>query len=257
MVEITEDFISAGRNLGNKLFTYAVGSILAKELGYSLKIPTSSYIRRGEQLQLFPFQSTKGIEVHQPVLSVCDGGMQQKTINGVVEEGKNKKIELPGYYLKYENIKHHKDYIKKIYSSLIEDFTEVGSIVVLLRDSRVDPTFKLPNSYYIQQLEKLNVKKLYISFDHYDRHKDLINQLSKYNPVLLDLDILELFKKITSMETIIASQGTYSFWSCLLSNAKTIIWPITKIGPNKITDPNVDIVVNDEDRYKFTYIDND
>ena len=59
------------------------------------------------------------------------------------------------------------------------------------------------------------------------------------------------------METIIASQGTYSFWTSLLSNAKTIIWPVTELGPNKTTDPNVDLVVNDEDRYKFIYVDND
>lgn len=256
MVEITQDFATAGRNLGNKLFTYAVGSIIAKELGYTLKIPSSSYIQRGGQNKLFPFQGTKRKEIHQPVLSVCDGGMQQKTINGVLEEGKEKKIELPGYYLKYENIKQHKTYIKELYSTLVDDFTEEGSTIILLRDSKVDPTFKLPNSYYIQQLEKLNIRKLYISFDHYDRHKDLINQLSKYNPILLDLDILELFRKITSMETIIASQGTYSFWTSLLSNAKTIIWPITELGPNKATDSNVDLVVNDEDRYKFIYVDN-
>jgi len=256
MVEITQNFATAGRNLGNKLFTYAVGSIIAKELGYTLKIPPSSYIQRGGQNQLFPLQGIKRKEVTHPVLSVCDRGMQQKTINGVLEEGKEKKIELPGYYLKYENIKQHKNYIKKLYSTLVEDFTEEGSTVILLRDSNIDPTFKLPNSYYIQQLEKLNTTKLYISFDHYDRHKDLIDQLSKYNPILLDLDILELFKKITSMETIISSQGTYSFWTSLLSNAKTIIWPITELGPNKITDPNVNLVVDDEDRYKFIHINN-
>ena len=119
--------------------------LIAKELGYALRIPSSSYIQRGGQNQPFPFQSTDGKVVNQPVLSVCDGGMQQKTIHRVLEEGKDKKIELPGYYLKYENIRQHKTYIKELYSTLVDDFTEEGSTVILLRDSKVDPTFKLPN----------------------------------------------------------------------------------------------------------------
>lgn len=249
MIEISQDFAGVGRNLGNKLFTYAVGSIVANRLGYALKVPNKNYIQRGGVIEEFPFSGFSGKEIISPIVSFYDGSFNN--INQIVERGVDKKIILNGYYLKYQNIKEDKEFVKTLYSSLIEKESEKDSTVILLRNSRIDHTFKLPESYYLQQIEKLNVKKLYISYDHYEEHKSLIKKLSKYNPEILDLDILQLFKKITSMETIIASQGTFSFWSCFLSNAKQIIWPITEIGPNKTTDTNVNLVIDDDDRIKF------
>jgi len=249
MVEISQDFVGVGRNLGNKLFTYAVGSIIAKRLGYALKLPNKSFIQRAGIIEEFPFSGFKGKEITSPFISCYDGSFNN--IDQIVERGKGKKIILSGYYLRYINIKEDKKFVKTLYSSLTEKEYEKDSTIILLRNSRQDRTFKLPESYYLQQIEKLNVKKLYISYDHYEEHKSLIDKLSKFNPEILNLNILQLFKKVTSMETIIASQGTFSFWSCFLSKAKQIIWPITKIGPNKTSDPNVNLVVDDEDRYKF------
>lgn len=256
MVELEKSFASVGRNLGNKLFTYAVGSIIAKELDYSLIIPDNALIRRKGIVGLFPYKSIYRKEVNTPVLTICDGGMQKETVNGVIQQGRGKKIKLTGYYLKYENIKPYKDHVRDLYSNLYEDFAEPGSAIILLRNSTIDPTFTLPDKYYLDQLEGLNFNKLYISFDHFDRHRNLIDKLAKYNPILLDLDILELFKKITTMETIVASQGTFSFWASFLSNAKTIVWPVTKIGPNKTSDPNVNLIVDDQDRYNFIDVNN-
>ena len=88
-----------------------------------------------------------------------------------------------------------------------------------------------------------------------NRHYYLLIKLEKYNPVLLDLPILHLFKFITSKKTIIGCQGTFSFWACWLSAAEKIYWPLTTKGPN-LGDWSVNLTVDDEERYFFINVNN-
>ena len=85
----------------------------------------------------------------------------------------------------------------------------------------------------------------------------------KYNPKFIDGDILDVFSEITSFNKIIAAQGTFSFWACLLSSAEKIYWPITNDGPNSGSNSNnpiyntyVNLIVDDEDRYSFINVEN-
>ena len=99
-------------------------------------------------------------------------------------------------------------------------------------------------------LKNETFNKLYVSLDHPHKHSSLLNSLSIYNPTILDLNIIDLFKYITKKNKIIGCQGTFSFWACLLSSANKIYWPITKKGPNSV-DKNVNLTVDDESRYSF------
>jgi hypothetical protein len=126
----------------------------------------------------------------------------------------------------------------------------------LLRDSGIDPTFKIPDDYYLEILNKLKFEKLYVSIDHPNKHQNLLSKITKYNPIIFDLPILELFKIITTKKTIIGCQGTFSFWACWLSNAEKIYWPITTIGPNTIGHNFINLNVDDEERYEWVYLNN-
>jgi hypothetical protein len=128
----------------------------------------------------------------------------------------------------------------------------------MLRSSNYDGSFVLPDSYYLNIISQETFDNLYISFDHINKHQSLINKLEKYNPKLIDGDILEVFSEITSFNTIIAAQGTFSFWACFLSNANKIYWPITNDGPNSGKNSNnpvfnsyVNLTVDDEPRYEL------
>jgi hypothetical protein len=128
----------------------------------------------------------------------------------------------------------------------------------MLRNSRIDGSFVLPDDYYINILENEVFNKLYISLDHVDKHPSLLDKLQKYNPTIIDGTILDVFSEITSFNKIIAAQGTFSFWACLLSNANKIYWPITNDGPNSGKNSNnpvfntfVNLIVDDESRYEF------
>lgn len=253
MVTITNDFASVGRNLGNKLFTYAVGRIIAEKLNHKLSIPDNSKIQREGVVMDFPYKSINGKIIEYNELYVSDHSMNEHGIDFVIDNGENRKIHLDGYFLKYQYIKKYKKQVKNYFNDLTEKNDGKNDVIILLRDSNCDSSFKLPDEYYLNILNDLEFDNLYISCDHMNKHTSLLGSLSQYSPILLNDNIIDLFKFITKKNTIVGCQGTYSFWACFLSNAETIYWPLTKIGPNS---PSwcVDLYVDDEDRYKFIEI---
>lgn len=256
MVEITSYFESCGRNLGNKLFTYAVSKIVAQRLGYELRIPYPSYVQRNHIVQEFPFGNIPGTSIEDPVYTITDYDVVDIGLDAIIENARGKKLFVEAYFIKYEYIKPYKQEIKEWYKCLYDKNDGKNDVVVMLRNSNLDHTYKLPDSYYLDILDKISFDTLYVSYDHIENHTPLFKAIEKYNPVLLDMKILDLFKFCTTKNTIIASQGTFSFWASLLSEASTVYWPITKIGPNALTDPNVNLKIDDEDRYVFVEVDN-
>jgi hypothetical protein len=256
MVTINKEFASSARNFGNKLFTYGVSKIIADIHGYSLNVPDQSYIQRNGIIDRFPFYSNDGIIIDQPSYYVSDRSMSELGIETIIKESKNKNTFMDGYFIRYDYIRNYKNNLINIYSDLIGVPDNKEDIIILLRDSNFDSTFKLPDEYYLDILENITFENLYISFDHYTKHRSLISKLETYRPILLDLPILDLFKIITTKKTIVGCQGTFSFWACWLSNAKKIYWPITTKGPN-LGDWSVNLTVDNEDRYVFIHVNND
>jgi hypothetical protein len=253
MITITNEFASCGRNFGNKLFTYGVARIIAEQLHYKLIVPDNSKIQREGLVMDFPYYSLDGITIESPEFYVHDRLMSEKGINFIIEQGNGKKIILDGYFLKYDYIQNYKTNLQNYYHDLILPNDNKKDVIILLRDSNADSTFKLPDEYYLNILQNLNFQNLYISYDHKHKHQSLFNSLKKYDPILLDMNIIDLFKFITQKDTIIASQGTFAFWSCFLSNANKIYWPITSIGPN-CDSWCVNLTVHNDNRYEMINI---
>lgn len=254
MIRITESFGSSNRNFGNKLFTYAVARIFSKELNQNLSIPKKSHIRRGGHVMNFPYGDVNGLNDYEGEVYVSDHSMIDKGLDLTLKESFGKGVYLDGYFLKYGYIRNHKSMIRDIYSDLILENDNKNDVVIMMRDSNADDTFKLPDEYYMNILDGLEFNNLYVCYDHFHKHKSLFDKIDKYSPIYIDENIIDVFKFITSKNTIIACQGTFSFWAGFLSNATKIYWPITTVGPNKKSDPHVELTVDDEDRYEFVYI---
>jgi hypothetical protein len=255
MITITDEFVSSNRNFGNKLFTYGVSKIISDTYGYKLNVPNPSYIQRNGIIESFPFYSNDGIVIDEPSYYVSDRSMYELGMEVIIQQAKDKNTFMDGYFLRYEYIKNHKDKLSDLYKNLIDSSDNKNDVIILLRDSNVDSTFKLPDEYYINILENITFDNLFISFDHYHKHQSLITKLEGYTPILLDLPILDLFKLITTKKTIIGCQGTFSFWACWLSNAEKIYWPLTTKGPNS-GDWSINLTVDNEERYSFINVDN-
>jgi hypothetical protein len=254
-------FSTFRKNLGNKLFIYAVARIISDILNCNLILPENPLVRRelfhtGYQNEKFIMQGIydrKNIEGDKVTLDDRDL-LHYKSISNFIENHPNRPIEILGYYTKYEYIKPYKEKIKSYYQSYIKPKRNDDDIIIMLRDSTMDGRFVLPDEYYLNILEKEKFDRLYVSFDHCHKHNTLFEKLKKYNPIYLESGIQTLFSEITSFNKIIACQGTFSFWACFLSNAKKIYWPMTDDGPNSNNEKfieGVNLVVDDEERYEF------
>jgi hypothetical protein len=254
-------FSSFKKNLGNKLFIYAIARVISDILKCNLILPKNPQVRRelfhmgyqNEKFLMSGIYNRKDIKTSSVTFDDKDLEVH-KTIKSFLKHNENKSIEIIGYFTKYEYIKPYKNKIKNYYKDYVKPKRNNDDIVIMLRDSTQDARFVLPDDYYLDLLENENFERLYVSFDHCHKHNTLFEKLKKYNPIYLESGIQTLFSEITSFNKIIACQGTFSFWACFLSKAKTIYWPITDDGPNSNNEKfigGVNLIVDDEDRYKF------
>ena len=258
-------FSSPRKNLGNKLFIYSACRIISELLGYELISPENALVRRedtenGQYKEiLFPFKGVKGNIVDNQIKVIQDGDIiHLGSIENLIQSYPNHGFINQSYFSKYDYIKPYKNKVKEYFKSIVKDKRGGNDLVIMLRSSNHDGSFVLPDSYYLNIISQETFDNLYISFDHINKHQSLINKLEKYNPKLIDGDILEVFSEITSFNTIIAAQGTFSFWACFLSNANKIYWPITNDGPNSgknsdnpVFNSYVNLTVDDESRYEL------
>ena len=258
-------FSSPRKNLGNKLFIYSACRIISELLGYELVSPENALVRRedtenGQYKEiLFPFKGVKGNIVDNPIKVIQDGDIiHLGSIENLIQSYPNHGFINQSYFSKYDYIKPYKNKVKEYFKSIVKDKRVGNDLVIMLRSSNHDGSFVLPDSYYLNIISQETFDNLYISFDHINKHQSLINKLEKYNPKLIDGHILEVFSEITSFNTIIAAQGTFSFWACFLSNANKIYWPITNDGPNSgknsdnpVFNSYVNLTVDDESRYEL------
>ena len=260
-------FSSFRKNLGNKLFIYGVSRVASDILDYDLIVPSNPLIRReltsvGNYVnEGFPFKSITGRKrVETPIKTMDDIDLYNfNGLEGFLNHYQNHHIEVLGYFTKYDYIKPYKEKIRSYYSSLVKPKRNNNDMVIMLRNSRDDGRFVLPDDYYLNILENESFDKLYVGYDHLYQHQSLINKIEKYNPIYLEAGILDIFSEITSFNKIVACQGTFSFWTSFLSNADKIYWPTTNDGPNsnnEVFAQFVNLKVDDEDRYTFVPINN-
>jgi hypothetical protein len=261
MIEVNGPWGQVG--IGNHFFIYSYLRQISEKL--NLKLNTNKIYfseRNGTQpTKEYKFKDINGSDfIEKKPFYIDDGfscGLQ--TVDKAVEffkEHNHSHIISSGYYQKYSYWKQDKDVVKSYFKDFIHKKRfGVNSVAIHLRKSYQDPAISLPNDYYINSLDELNCKNVYLFADNFSRHLELINILNenkKYKIKLMDLNVQNSIKKITSFDNIICSQGSFSFWSSFLSSASNIFWPIPKIGPNKLENNwSLDYTVDDEDRYKF------
>ena len=248
--------------IGNHFFIYSYMRLLSDNLKYKMLVPPIMFSERGDNhhQQEFNFENVNsGIDNTGNIKYGIDDGFtfRNETIDNSIEFFMEKKHHIVscGYYQKYSYWKKYKNQVKGYFSEFIgENHTNKNDIAIHLRNSHEDPRFKLDSDYYIKSIEKFETGNVFLFADNFNRHNDLLNKFKSYNPILMDLNVPDTIKEITKFNNIICSQGSFSFWASFLSDAKKIICPITKLGPNKTDEWSIDYVVDDEERYEYVII---
>ncbi len=262
--------------LGNQLFEYAIGRILAEELGYNLhcgSIPGFSAT----------MDNVSGKEINSQVTFTG----QMLDIPFIVRNKDKFGYILSGWFQRYEYYQPFKEKIKSWFNRDRKNGSVIPTaqdIVVHIRrtqqsmaDSKIDyvlegeflrvdgekvrfqpgyhpgPVVKanedlLPFEFYAGILDGLSFDRLLIVTDC---PKDsFLNLFSKYHPRIISGDLLDDFNIVRSAGRAIMSMSTFSWWASFLSDSTEIFMPDVNYG---IWGPkhSVDLKVTDEPRYKI------
>ena len=259
--------------LGNNLFQYALGRIIAESLDYPLQASaidgfngTFDIVKTSEETYAGGLMPHNYIKFSNQILKINNEPVSIKDINAGNPVFRKQGVTLDGWFQRYEYYRDHKGKIRQWFK--IDDL-DVGQTVndaivhlrmgdCILGDLAADP-YVMPFEYYEAALNTTEFDRLYICSDpetlNHPMFESYMEKFSKYNPTLLKGSAIEDFRAIKSFNKIIMSQSSFSWWAAFLSNASEIFSPVPMPGPHghewSIDSPGVAIFVDDEDRYKY------
>jgi len=232
--------------LGNNLFQYCFGRILAENLGFKLK---------ADPISGFPNTNTKidGYDYSTYPTQTLNG--QVVDLKSILQNKTKRKIVVEGFFQRYEYYKPYKDIIRNDWLFTDKQTTEqVNKNDIIAHIRRRDNgqevnLFFLPFSFYENVLQEANYDRLFICTN--DLSDPFISQFKKFNPIFRQVSPLEDFQFIMSFNKIIQSQSTFSWWTSFLSNAQEIYTPIPLEGYWSTEVQDINLRVDDEDRYIY------
>ena len=240
--------------LGNKLFQYCLGRIIAEKLGYKLKAdPIPGFPATYDNIEGKDFSNLEKETL----------GDDFRDLNLLLSNPRKRKIVLYGHFQRYEHYKNYKDKIKTKWAKPDYDHihchatNEDDMIVCVRRGDYARKKIALPYSYYQNILRKENYNNAYIVTE--DIHDPFNLKLAnEFDAKIVRSGIKTNFKIIMNAKNkIIISHSTFHWFPSFLSPAKEIFFPQPTTGfwsnAHENTHPNIDLVVDDEDRY--TYVD--
>lgn len=246
--------------LGNMLFQYCFGRILAQTLGYRL-----------DAKPIRGFEGTRDIidgkDFSGPVEVVLRG---QRPDLKLVDQARNAnaKIVLTGYFQRYEYYEPYANEVRKWLhvSDPILDKVGKNDVVISMRRGRdYIPRFGLPLSYYEGALASTFYEDVHICTNEPDDPfvKYFVRKYgAKVRPggfrggKITDSyfeEALDNFCFIKKFNKIIISNSSFAWWASYLSNAEEIFFPRPATGmwaPNDPISRNMALEVN-EPRYRY------
>jgi hypothetical protein len=237
--------------LGNRLFQYCFGRIVAESLGYRLACPpVPGFVGTGE--------CVAGRCYSTPVVTYTADEVPD--LNAVLADASPRKIIVNAYLQQYYYYKSAKHRIRRWlhippYSGDFEVTRDDLLLNMRLGDDydNHERCWILHESFFYQVLLKERYRKLYICTDA-PRHESL-RLYEKYCPtVVAHDDFMDDFRFIKAFKKIAISTSTFSWWAAFLSDAHTIYYPDTRQSPSNVWGPSypqVNLRVDDEARYVF------
>ena len=239
--------------LGNNMFQYALGRILAEEMGYELSAEPiygeNFLLREGEGFKN-TIEKVEGKSYDSSIQVFTQHNLQD--LSRILDDENERRIFLNGWFQRYEFIKPYKDRIKHWYEITDEPPMKLNSNDLVLTIRRTWKNYPiencLPFSFFENLLEKIEYDRVIICTDVFD--DPFFNQFEKYSPIFAKFPIFEQFNLIKSANKIVMTESTYCWWAGFLSEAKEIYFPLVNDWKN---DSNVSLEIDDEDR--FIYVD--
>jgi len=240
--------------MGNHLFQYCFGRIIAEELGYKLKagpIPGFSNTAKevdGHDYSSYPTDLLLG-HIEKKIKR------QEIDLKALLADKRKRKIVINGFFQRYEYYKPYKSQIKNDWLRLdkpVEKHPDPDDILLYVRrGDYVKYGIALPFSYYADGLKKAKYNRVFLCSN--DLKDPFISSFKRYKPIMHEMaeDPMDDFRFIMSFNKIIQSASTFSWWASFLSDATEIYTPIPLNSFWSDEFPEIDLRVDDEDRYIY------
>lgn len=234
-------------NLGNNLFQYCFGRILAERLNYKLIAkPIAGFPRTFDQVEGLVYDSGDP--------KILRG--QKPDLRFLAEGDPKCPLILTGYFQRYE---YYQPYAEKIKCWLsidrnIEDVAiqQDDVLVGIRRGKDYIPRHGLPLSYYEGALEQMKYNRVFICTDS-PRDPFVRYIARKFSGSVRAPGALDNLTFIKRFRKIIISNSTFLWWGAFLSDAEEIVYPRPANGfwsPVEPLSKNIDLEVS-ESRYRY------
>jgi len=206
--------------MGNNLFQYCYGRIIAENLGMKLKVNKIPGFNNTIEIP--------GQEITPPII----------------------------FNNWYQEFSYYKDYKEKIKNWLSLDITieekinNEDLVVYIRRSDYVSSNLSMPMSFYDNCVKDIPHNKLYVcTCDPND--PDIKDFIKRHNAILRHKSELDDFKFLMNFNKIVLSQSTYCWWAAWLSNAKEIYYPLSEKFGAWGKGHNSHLIVDNDLRYKY------
>jgi len=239
MVEVLE----TGGRLGNQLFEYAFGRIIAENFGYKF----THNLKAHELDNEFKLPRViPGKEIQQPVQTV--NGIHtwaSDLLENILNDKSERKILLHGYFQKYIYYKNYKNKLKEWFKFDVNKFNFSNSIGVHLRKGDFKGSISdMPDDYFINILKNESFENIVVTTDE-PNHPTVFKIKNEFKNVLLFNDSpYKTLEAFVCFDKLIISHGTFSWWMGFLGKASKVYMPGN-------VRHEIDLRVTDEQRFTF------
>ncbi len=262
-------------HLGNNLFQYALGRILAEELGLALRclpasdMPVWSQVERMSGIvDRLSAWSDQFIDAPQALAGRHGEGPQLRYVMGerpgwtgqginvdyLLRHGQRSHIVLHGYFQRTEYYHPYRERICRWFRLRDAPSTvtlQPQDVVVHLRQSLdmflLDRAIDL--NFYREVLGGMaDLGRVYVCGLGLDER--VRAALARFQPIYLDLPAIDTLRLLTQAKRIVLANSTFSWWGAYLSEADEIYYPRVVRNFWSKDRSDVDLEVP-EDRYRY------
>lgn len=209
--------------LGNNLFQYCLGRILAEDFGYALQ---------AGPIAAFPntIESVEG-EQHRAPEEVLTG--HRIDLARIRADRSPRRIVLDGWFQCYEYYREHKTRIRKwltFDATITAPLIQPDLVVNVRRTDYVWLGWALPFSYYEAALERLLPRggSVWIVTD--DRFDPFFRRFAAWRPKYFLGTPAEQMLFMARARRLVMSQSTFSWWATFLGDSEEVVCPLSSFG---------------------------
>ena len=235
--------------VGNNLFQYCMGRILAEELKFKLNAkPIDGFDGTKAIVEGF---SHDGPEV---VYKKHDIDLEE-----VIKDKSDRKIILNGWFQKYKYYEPYADKIREwLFMPELPNILGISEkdLVVHIRLGDYFHKYKrtLRHEFYDKILAETEYDRLFICTDE-SENREYLGHFDQYNPVYYNGDPIDTIRFMKLFDKIILSMSTYCWWGAFLGKASKVFYPLTARDRGGYWGENteIDLRINSD---KYEYINN-